>query len=291
MKRIIRAFLVVFTAAMLTVLSITNIFAATIIQIDSYLLKVEDNNTTALYGWTGSDVNLSVPLSLDNYYISSIEDYAFENDGHILNLDLSKATTLRSIGIMSFKGCSNLSGTVTVPTRVNEIGMGAFQECTSITSAVLYSGSRTVPAQMFYGCTQLSEVTIGYGFTSIDKLAFGNCTKLKTVTIPQTVTSIDSTAFNNIENFTIKCYNNSYAQQFAIDNGIDYDIINPLLGDVDGDGVVNINDVTYIQLYRVDLISLDVIALKRADVNKDNNVTLRDATMIQMKLANLITTF
>ena len=81
------------------------------------------------------------------------------------------------------------------------------------------------------------------------------------------------------------------SREFAIDNGISYDLINLKLGDVNLDGVININDVTYIQMHDVQLITLGELEKKAADVNRDGEITIRDATLIQMYLANIITSF
>ena len=111
------------------------------------------------------------------------------------------------------------------------------------------------------------------------------------IRIPDSVTTINEYAFKDCPNAVIKCYRDSYAQQFAIDNGISYDLINLKLGDVNLDGVININDVTYIQMHDVRLITLGELEKKAADVNRDGEITIRDATLIQMYLANIITSF
>ena len=67
------------------------------------------------------------------------------------------------------------------------------------------------------------------------------------------------------------------------------EFVDPQRGVVNGDGVVNILDVTFIQKYKVDMISLSQYGLVCADVNHDNDITIRDATFIQMYLAGLET--
>lgn len=59
-----------------------------------------------------------------------------------------------------------------------------------------------------------------------------------------------------------------------------------LLGDVNNDGVVNIDDATEIQKYLVILVSADEINTEAADVNRDGKITIMDATMIQIHLAS-----
>ena len=61
-----------------------------------------------------------------------------------------------------------------------------------------------------------------------------------------------------------------------------------LTGDVNGDGIVTIDDATAIQKYLAKLITLDDAALKAADANGDGIVTIDDATAIQKYLAHFI---
>ena len=61
-----------------------------------------------------------------------------------------------------------------------------------------------------------------------------------------------------------------------------------VLGDVDGDGTVNINDATMIQKCVAELITLTPDRLKAADTNGDGVVNINDATQIQKYIAELI---
>jgi len=63
----------------------------------------------------------------------------------------------------------------------------------------------------------------GIPVTSIDEGAFADCTNLTKLEIPAEVTSIGENAFiGTAEDFTIYCYSDSYAQQYAEENGINY---------------------------------------------------------------------
>ena len=57
------------------------------------------------------------------------------------------------------------------------------------------------------------------------------------------------------------------------------------MGDVNRDGVVDVNDVTYVQMYAADLIEFDDEQFMHADFNMDNVVDISDATEIQMMIA------
>ena len=74
-----------------------------------------------------------------------------------------------------------------------------------------------------------TEITVpayteeGIPVTSIDEGAFADCTNLTKLEIPAEVTSIGENAFTGTaEDFTIYCYSDSYAQQYAEENGINY---------------------------------------------------------------------
>ncbi len=64
-----------------------------------------------------------------------------------------------------------------------------------------------------------------------------------------------------------------------------------LLGDANGDGYVNISDVTDIQRAVAEIDTLDDLRKKAADVNGDGVVTIDDATILQMYLAEFATDY
>lgn len=64
-----------------------------------------------------------------------------------------------------------------------------------------------------------------------------------------------------------------------------------LIGDANGDGKIDIDDVTTIQMYAASLCELDEAAQKRADVGNDGSVNVDDATLVQLYIANIIMEF
>ena len=72
----------------------------------------------------------------------------------------------------------------------------------------------------------MTSVEIEDGVKEIGSLAFLGCSSLSKAVIPASVTSIGTKAFYNCANdFTIYCYRDSYAMQYAIDNSLNYVIM------------------------------------------------------------------
>ena len=93
---------------------------------------------------------------------------------------------------------------------------------------------------------------------------------------------------NSLTNMNAK-YENGFLVFEADDLGV-YVATSPdiVIGDVDGDGTVNINDATMIQKYVAELVTLTPDRLKAADTNGDGDVNINDATQIQKFIAELI---
>lgn len=88
---------------------------------------------------------------------------------------------------------------VTMPDSVKVLEDGAFENCYKLTDIVIPDGA----------------VEIGYG-------AFFYCESLKSVTIPDSVIAIGNEAFSGCDQVTLIVDRGSYAEQYAIDNGIEY---------------------------------------------------------------------
>ena len=58
-----------------------------------------------------------------------------------------------------------------------------------------------------------------------------------------------------------------------------------MLGDVTGDGQIDVNDVTDIQLYIVQNQSFTDKQKEAADVNKDGKISVLDVTRVQQYIA------
>ena len=147
----------------------------------------------------------SIEVDASNpYYTSKGSNCIIEKSSNILIQGCNSTVIpdgVTAIAQYAFSRCEGLTG-ITIPNSVTSIGQGAFAECSGLTS-----------------------ITIPNNVTSIGKYAFGECSNLTSITIPNSVTSIEENVFKDCENVVIYCYANSYAQQYAVDNNISYQLL------------------------------------------------------------------
>lgn len=283
MKRITS---LVLLALLLIAASITPFQAVSIYTDGDYSFADVDANNVALYAYNGDSDVLVIPDQFSGRLVSEVYDYAFENNADFTVIDFSQNDgNLKYIGIKSFAECTGLTGDLNLPSSIRNLNIGSFQGCTGFTSLVINTGVREIPRQCFNRCSGLREVYLPSDLESIGDIAFGNCDSLEKVYIPRSVTYISDTAFARSYP-TLYVYFNSYAYQYAKDNNIPYKLLDEIkLGDANGDGNVNINDVTYIQMKTAEYVVFNELQLTAADVNGDGVVSIEDATLIQQYLA------
>ena len=145
-------------------------------------------------------------------------------------------TTVKSIGVSAFEGNTNLS-TVIIPDNVEEINGSAFMDCTLLSKVVLPSNLKEITYWTFNNCSSLTDIDIPASVTTVGVSAFLNCSSLNNVTIPFNVTEImiyafgyrsespDFNVYQKKDNFKIYCYPGTAGEQYAKDNGFDYELI------------------------------------------------------------------
>nr|WP_316621752.1 leucine-rich repeat protein [uncultured Ruminococcus sp.] len=225
MKKKITIIISILLAVSVAALSVISAFAATIFVSDGYSYTFLNDDYISICDWDDSSDYLNIPAQIDNKYVKEIADRGLYADTFITSVSFNRAIYMNRIGIMAFKGCTGLSGKLSLPYWINDIGYSAFQDCGSITSVEYYASTSAVPDQCFYNCAGLNSVIIGDAVTSISKLAFAACPQLTYVRIPQNVTYIAPSAFNGDNDLVIYCYTDSYAHQYAEDKGIEYVLI------------------------------------------------------------------
>ena len=98
-----------------------------------------------------------------SYKLTSIADSACLNSTVIKSVDLSN--------------CSNIA----------TIGVGAFRNCTALTTAKLKASA--IGRYSFFGCSALSSLTLCEGVLSVHEYTFNECSSLTSLTLPSTMKS------------------------------------------------------------------------------------------------------
>ncbi|SDA20152.1 Leucine rich repeat-containing protein [Ruminococcus sp. YE71] len=242
-----------------------------------YEYKVLDDGTAEITKYTGSDKVVEIPSEIGGYVLTSIGQRAFAFCTSLESVSIPDSVT--TIGQKAFASCFLLSS-VTIPESVTSIEKGAFTYCSSLTSVTIPDSIDSIKEDTFYNCTSLTSITISDSVTSIGSGAFTYCSSLKSVTIPDSMTSIGSHSFCDctaltsvtipgnvtkigkyafgmiydetieelvrLNGFKIYCYPGTSGEEYAIDNGFEYELIdgkkqNPTVTFEKGNGAVRLN--------------------------------------------------
>ena len=184
---------------------------------------------------------------------------------------------VENIGMDAFVFSMNLKN-VYFSDTVEYIGTEAFAACGSLKEVAVPNGIVVLEPFAFYMCSSLNNVVLPDTLESIGELSFGECTALTEITIPSSVSYIDENAFTDSGLTTIKGYWDTEAERFANDNGYTF-ISLDILGDIDYDGSVSLNDYAVIKTHLID----DTLNFKKvADYNTDGAIDAFDLFYIDL---------
>ena len=97
--------------------------------------------------------------------------------GHEKHLDLSEG--IEEIGEGAFRECTDLES-VLIPWTVRKIGREAFAGCTSLKDVYICEAAE-IQADVFRDCVSIQKFFIPYGTLMIDQNAFRRCTGLERI--------------------------------------------------------------------------------------------------------------
>ena len=238
-------------------------------------------------------VNVNIPDS-----VKTIGEEAFRGC-RLAFTNIALSNNIKSIGAYAFCGCTNLIS-ITIPNSITTIENSTFSGCTNIIDIVIPDSVTVIGSSAFYDCTNITNVTIPNSVISIFDGAFANCSSLKSITIPDSVTEIGYHALGylsyydeeagyvekTVDDFTIKGFKDSAAEEYANENRIVFIEMGETIGDLSGNGVIDINDATIIQKFGVGINTPEVgsALFKCADVNGDGRISILDVTCVQKYL-------
>lgn len=159
-------------------------------------------------------------------YCTIIEEHAFDGCSSLLSIEIP--ITVSTIGAGAFANCTSLCE-ISIPSRVSQISSGLFENDTSLEFVVIPGNVNKIRSAAFRGCTGLRTVTLAEGVTLIDYDAFYGCNHLQTITIPDSVGIINESAFFRVNvdgnALTIRCYEDTLAHQYAVNQGFNYQLM------------------------------------------------------------------
>ena len=269
-----------------------------------FLYTKQKDGTLSLTKYKGTDTKVTIPAEINGSKVTELFD-TFEKNEDITSVIIPSG--VKTIGYCAFLECRSLE-TAVVPEGVETLGLYSFGHCVRLKNITLPKSLKTILPGSFSCCTRLEEINIPKGITeipsgcfndcrsmrsvvipdgvvTIDEDAFRACIALRTVSIPDSVTSIHEWAFyDNPEDMSIICSKGSTAYKYAKNNGLGVALKGSAeRGDVNGDGRVNMKDLTMLQRM-INGWDEDVY-YKGADTDASYEINMKDVTALQ-KLIN-----
>ena len=149
--------------------------------------------------------------------ITQIGQDAFFGCYNLVSIDLPR--NLETIGNSAFGSCYALQS-LELPDTVVELGSYALANTEALQTIRLSAGLKTL-SQGVLANAGLETVEIPQGVESISSSAFSGSTHLRSIIIPISVQKIENSAFSgHSETLVLSCHADSYAAQFAAEQGI-----------------------------------------------------------------------
>lgn len=192
------------------------------------------------------------------------------------------------INCYSFKDCVNLKS-IEFPQTVTYIGDSAFEDCENLVSVTFSDGLKSIGMGTFRNCKSLTNVELPNTVTYINHYAFENCSSLESIKIPRSVTEIGDDVFADCDNLTIHCNKNSYAEQYAKENNIKYEIIKEYTVSYVVDAFVEINKPQEEAIKELDnvILGLDNLNLGLDEI-EDYEVLTSNEEMTKLEVNGII---
>ena len=156
------------------------------------------------------------------YTLLEIGDHAFEGCENLHRINLTER--LERIGSAAFRDTGLRK--VVFPKSLYYVGEDAFANCKEIDDVVIPDNIDKVSDGMFENCINLKKIEFSNALTEIGDRAFKGCSALDIVTIPDSVVKIGDAAFDEVGlKFIIQCSFGSYAERYAREHRIKYQLI------------------------------------------------------------------
>ena len=154
-----------------------------------------NGESVTITGYTGNEASVVIPNEIEGKPVTAIGERAFYQNKTLTSVAIPDSVT--GIGKSAFykSGLENIN----IPAGVTTIGMYAFANCESLSSATFADGSAlsSIGSDVF-ASSGLENIEIPAEVTSIGEFAFNNCESLSSVTFAEgsRLSSIGDFAFS-----------------------------------------------------------------------------------------------
>ena len=183
--------------------------------------KLKDGSLQ-ISSYKGVEVDVIVPSQIGKGKVTQIGPEAFSPDIFPVRLSEQQMEARRNLH------------SVVISEGIESIEESAFSSCRNLKEIKLPDSMCLIGRNAFSKCTRLEKVIIPKNVSHIEKSAFSMCSGLKTIIIPRNVSYIGYGVFRNTnyywnntpsDDLTIYGEKGSYAEQYALENGIKFEVM------------------------------------------------------------------
>ncbi len=121
---------------------------------------------------------------------------------------------------------NNMIKKIVIGKDITTVGNYAFSYAQNVAAVEFEAGSKlnTIGVLSFFNNPKLTSIVLPETVKNINSYAFGDCFALESVYVPQGTGFIYKTAFTNSDNVVLNVAEGVYAHEFAVANGVKYEI-------------------------------------------------------------------
>ena len=190
---------------------------------DVFGFYILNDKSLMLTRYFGSETDVVIPDTYQNYTVTTIGHSVFNNDGIKTITVPDTVTDIQDYAFASNKGLTS----VKLSSNLTHLGTDAFFYCSALETIELPSSLEKI--EPFAFCASgLKTLVIPENekLTELPQFLFHQCPNLKEVVIPATVTKIAEDTFSECPaDLTLKVASGSYAEQYAQEQGINYESV------------------------------------------------------------------
>ena len=154
----------------------------------------------------------------------------FKNCTALTTVKFSTNSPITKFSGGTFEGCTSLTS-VTLPSKLTNIGRGCFKDCTSLKSITIPDTVESIDRYAFDGCTGITTIKLPYNVKEIGPYAFSACSNLKSIYFTKAIQEIDDWAFygdTTSKSIRFYGYAGTAAKYFAQEKGYSFTELTPV---------------------------------------------------------------